>query len=450
MRSFRAVTWESGPVLELLHSQGFSSRQDTFWELAFGADQEPMALGASLAAAFGLLYIQDRSSMLPPLALSPPPGARVLDMCASPGGKTGILSLLVGEQGLVVGNEPNSKRLATLRANLLRMNAANTITCSYPGQELPFHDESWDYILLDPPCSGWGTVDKHPRVRTLWREDKVKPLIGLQRALLAKAARMLAPGGKLLYSTCTTNPAENEDQVIWVIEELGLEVLPLEPFAGFSFERVHGSGHGPTQGALRVDGEASMSQGFFLAKFTKPGKPMEQDTSERWRVPRSAEQVDPSRLSGPECDWSVLPIGRTVVFSERLMLLTETALESVPPELRWQGFPLGRVRGREFRPHPLARLLLPEPGARDSLNVESIAGLEDLVAGRALVLPGKETRPKQLALFYQDLGLGWAVAKGSRVLWSDKESRFRQGTSKEDRGKRESGKAKRAHRKKRP
>ena len=106
--------------------------------------------------------------MLPPLALGPQPGARVLDMCASPGSKTGLLAQLTGPHGLVLGNEPNSSRLATLRRNLQQLNLLQTVTCCCPGEQLPLPDASWDLILLDPPCSGWGTTDRHPSVLKLW------------------------------------------------------------------------------------------------------------------------------------------------------------------------------------------------------------------------------------------------------------------------------------------
>lgn len=165
--------------------------------------------------------------MLPPLALAPAEGAAVLDMCASPGSKTGFLAQLVGPGGFVLGNEPSRARLATLRANLHACNWPHAATCSYEGQALPLTPESWDWILLDPPCSGWGTVEKNPQVLTLWQGDKVKTLVGLQQMLLAHAARLLRPGGRLVYSTCTTNDEENEAQVRYAEEELGLRRLPL-------------------------------------------------------------------------------------------------------------------------------------------------------------------------------------------------------------------------------
>jgi 16S rRNA (cytosine1407-C5)-methyltransferase len=193
-------------VENLLHAQGFAFEGEDFFPPARRLLEEPFPLGTSLASLFGYIYMQDRSSMRPPLALDPPPGASVLDMCASPGSKTGLLAQLVGEQGFVLANEPNPRRLATLRQNLVRLNLLQTGTCSFPGERLPMPPASWEYIQLDPPCSGWGTEKKHPKVRALWKDDKVRPLARLQRRLLEEAARLLAPCGRLVYSTCTTNP----------------------------------------------------------------------------------------------------------------------------------------------------------------------------------------------------------------------------------------------------
>jgi 16S rRNA (cytosine1407-C5)-methyltransferase len=269
-RSFRLVC--DGPeiplVEDLLRSQGFCFEPEPFSPWCRVLAREPFPLGASLAARFGLLYIQDRSSMLPPLALAPEAGAAVLDMCASPGGKTSFLAQLTGLCGYVLGNEPSADRLATLRQNLARLNLPQAVATGMKGQDLPLPDGSLGAILLDPPCSGWGTAEKNPKVLTLWKPGKAAPLIALQRELLAKAARLLGPGGRMLYSTCTTNVAENEDQALWAREELGLEIAPIPPFAGFSFHDPERPG---AEGTLRVDGEGSEAQGFYLALLVKPG-----------------------------------------------------------------------------------------------------------------------------------------------------------------------------------
>ena len=153
---------ETERVAALLHAEGFNFAPEGISPFAFRLLAEPRPLGSSLAAFFGLIYIQDRSSMLPPLALKPPSGATVLDMCASPGSKTGLLAQLVGSAGLVLGNEPNPVRLGTLRRNLEIANLPQTVTSKSAGEELKLAPGRWPSILLDPPCSGWGTAERHP------------------------------------------------------------------------------------------------------------------------------------------------------------------------------------------------------------------------------------------------------------------------------------------------
>ncbi|MGE4293839.1 MAG: RsmB/NOP family class I SAM-dependent RNA methyltransferase, partial [Desulfovibrio sp.] len=224
-RNFRLVCDEkhAAAVEALLSAQGFCFEPESFAPLARVLTHEPSPLGTSAAARFGRIYIQDRSSMLPALSLAPPRGSSVLDMCAAPGSKTGLLARLVGPQGFVLGCEPSTARMATLRATLRRAGAVQTATLHAASERLELGGPALDYVLLDPPCSGWGTEDKNPHARSLWSGEKTEPLIRLQRALLERAAALLRPGGRLVYSTCTTNEAENEAQVLWALENLGLE-----------------------------------------------------------------------------------------------------------------------------------------------------------------------------------------------------------------------------------
>ena len=136
-RSFRITTAASlAPLVEaLLKAQGFAFEPEPFLPSARRLTREPFPLGSSLAASFGLIYIQDRSSMLPPALLGAQPGDVCLDMCASPGGKTGILALAVGREGFVLAAEASRERLATLRQNLRRMNAAGTASCASSSAE---------------------------------------------------------------------------------------------------------------------------------------------------------------------------------------------------------------------------------------------------------------------------------------------------------------------------
>lgn len=396
----------------LLRAEGYRFRPLDFYDQARVLTREPRPLGSSVAALFGLIYIQDRSSMLPPLALGLDPGETVLDMCASPGGKTGILAQLTGRAGLVLANEPGGKRLVTLRRNLLQNNVMNAVTSGYPGEQFPGGANCFSRILLDVPCSGWGTVEKHPRVTTLWREEKLGPLLNLQRQLLKRCADLLTPGGTLLYSTCTTNIGENEDQVLWA--QAQLELKPVDPplFPGFVFEdplRKEGAK------CLRVQGDASMGQSFFLAALRK--KEQEAGTQKPPPAAHSKGQEPENPFEQGICSENI-PFGRIEARGHRLELLPESALRELPKEIGWQGFYLGKKR-EKLLVSARARLLLPPRGRGPELVADRVAELKQLLAGQSFrVAPPKGQRV--LGLYYKELPLGWLSIKGSRCFWTDR------------------------------
>ncbi len=426
LRSFRLVceSWQIPLVEALLHAEGYAFENEAFSPWCRILTKEPKALGASLAAFFGLIYIQDRSSMLPPLALFSQDiqhAPAVLDMCASPGSKTGFLGQLVGKNGFVLGNEPSKARLATLRANMQTLSALHTGTCSYGGEHLPLLPNSWDYIQLDPPCSGWGTVEKNPQVLDLWQGDKVKPLIGIQRMLLQKAWELLRPGGEVVYSTCTTNVQENEEQVLFAVQELGFEVVPLTPFSGFVWQEPV-MGGALTEHTLRVDGQQSHAQGFYIAKFRKPSSlpctSVACTTQAADSVFQAEHILDTALLEGPCTDISLLPQGELALFGDTVRFIPAVARPCLASTLQWQAAPVGKLQGDGIRLHARCRWLMPPQASEEALVLENIAQILALLQGQSLqtALCGRET-----GLYFgyqgQTLALGRVGLKKGRVLW---------------------------------
>ncbi|MEG2172259.1 MAG: RsmB/NOP family class I SAM-dependent RNA methyltransferase [Desulfovibrionaceae bacterium] len=413
-RSFRLVCApEHIPQVEsLLQAQGFVFEAEPFSPFCRRLCHEPMALGASLAAFFGYIYIQDRSSMLPPLALNPHAGARVLDMCASPGSKMGFLAQLVGTDGFVLGNEPARPRLLTLRSNMQGLHLLHAATCSYGGETLPLRPESWDFIQLDPPCSGWGTVDKNPRVREVWKGEKTVPLISLQKKLLAKAAQLLRVGGRLVYSTCTTNTEENEAQVRYAVNELGLQVLPLRPFDGFAWEEPQAGG----AGTLRVDGARSQAQGFYIACFTKSASNVTaaQDAAPLFTL-APHQCLEREGINADCLEWGHLPPGHLAVFGDTVRFIPQGALECLPAALVWQGAKVGKWAGGKVHFSSLLRTLLPPEPPDNALQIDDAASIVRLIGGQSLHtnLHGVGT-----GLYWQGLPLGRVKLKQGRALWT--------------------------------
>src|SRR5215211_4450030 len=157
--------------------------------------------------AAGAFTPQSRASQLVAPLLAPRPGERVLDLCAAPGGKTTHVAALMEGRGEVVAVERHPGRARALRATAARMRAENVRVVCADAKELS-GDERFDRVLLDPPCSGLGTLRSHPDLRWRVTPQTVRKLAAEQDALLAAARRALRPGGVLVYSVCTISPAE--------------------------------------------------------------------------------------------------------------------------------------------------------------------------------------------------------------------------------------------------
>jgi len=178
----------------------------------------------------GLYYIQEPSAMLPAEVLNAKPGDRVLDLCAAPGGKTVRLAADMENCGLLVSNDINPKRIKALEKNVELCGVINTvITNESPENLAVVYEGFFNKILLDVPCSGEGMFRKDPEAIRSWKRYKPFELQGLQRMIFDEAYRMLAPGGTLVYSTCTFNPEENEQNIAHFITkypDLYLKEIP--------------------------------------------------------------------------------------------------------------------------------------------------------------------------------------------------------------------------------
>jgi len=157
--------------------------------------------------AAGAFTPQSRASQLVARTVAPAPGERVLDLCAAPGGKTTHLAALMQGEGQVVAVERHPQRARALRATCARMRAGNVTVVVADAKH---HDGagSFDRVLLDPPCSGLGTLRSHPDLRWRTSPAAIDALAVEQDALLRSARRALAPGGTLVYSVCTLSPRE--------------------------------------------------------------------------------------------------------------------------------------------------------------------------------------------------------------------------------------------------
>jgi 16S rRNA (cytosine967-C5)-methyltransferase len=185
---------------------------------------------ATDAFARGRFVVQDEASQLIAELASPPAGATVLDLCASPGGKTVALSADVGPLGVVVASDVRPQRVRLLAGTLARCRIANTTVVHVPAEgPLPFLSATFDLVVIDAPCSGLGTVRRDPDIRWRRSPDDLARFAAAQRELLARAADLVKSGGRLLYSTCSSEPEENDEVVRSFLRDRG----------DFTQERIH-------------------------------------------------------------------------------------------------------------------------------------------------------------------------------------------------------------------
>lgn len=183
----------------------------------------------------GLYYLQEPSAMTPASFLPVAEGDRVLDLCAAPGGKSTELAVKLNNTGILVSNDISNSRAKALLKNLELFGIGNVVVSSEPPRTLiSYFQGFFNKILIDAPCSGEGMFRKSYSMVTAWERNGVDMFSKLQHEILQDAVQLLAPGGMLLYSTCTFSPQENEQAIEYLLsldDSLSLVELPM--YQGF-------------------------------------------------------------------------------------------------------------------------------------------------------------------------------------------------------------------------
>ncbi len=209
----------------------------------------------------GSFWVQDAAAALPALLLAPQPGERIADLCAAPGGKT---AQLASAGAIVTAIEHNPARLARLRENLARLNLQADIIQADATTWRP--DQLFDAVLLDAPCTATGTIRRHPEILHLRRPRDVAAMAERQDHLLAAAAAMLKPGGRLVYAVCSLQPEEGLARIQAALATLPLAAALFNPAECPLPEALTSGGDIRTTPAM---GPAMGMDGFFIARFQR-------------------------------------------------------------------------------------------------------------------------------------------------------------------------------------
>ncbi|MBN1923271.1 MAG: RsmB/NOP family class I SAM-dependent RNA methyltransferase [Nanoarchaeota archaeon] len=211
---------EKGFVLESVKEVGY----------AFKLVDEPFAVSSTEEYLLGYLYLQDKASMMPVIELNPKPVEIVLDAACAPGGKTSHMAQLMNNEGVIAAMDDNLDRLKAHLFNLQRLGIKNTATFNLNASKVKKLGVLFDKILLDAPCSATGTVWREKKRLKAVNKHEVLKHASLQKKMLKACVEVLKPGGVIVYSTCSLEKEENEDNTVWAEKTLKLKVSKTKYF----------------------------------------------------------------------------------------------------------------------------------------------------------------------------------------------------------------------------
>lgn len=353
----------------------------------------------------GAYYLQEPSAMIPATVLRPRPGENILDLCAAPGGKSTQLADYMSGEGLLVCNEPVPSRALTLSRNIERMGISNALVVSAQPDALARKwPQTFDAILVDAPCSGEGMFRRHPQARSQWKENTVTGCATRQLHILQSAHALLKPGGRLVYSTCTFSPQENEEVVLSLLQSFP-DLIP----ASFSVPIEDDHFLHSTNGMLRLYPHQIHGEGHFVALLHKQSSssqpsPCFQTASQALAMPTKAQmeafQCFEKKLMHP------LPLATAALGD---MLLNAPLLPSLKGmKVLRAGVHLGILKGKVFVPdHSLALL----PSATNFFCTHPISEEQAMAFQRGETITGSNLPHGYALLSLNGISLGFA--KGS-------------------------------------
>lgn len=327
----------------------------------------------------GLYYIQEASAMAPVHYLEPRPEERILDLCAAPGGKSTQIAAAMQGKGLLVCNEIHPARARILSENVERMGIRNALVLNETPQKLADRFEAYfDRILVDAPCSGEGMFRKNEEACQEWSMENVTLCAKRQGEILDAAAGMLKPGGRLVYSTCTFAPEENEGSIARFLKRHPeFSILPVVKTEGMACgrmdwlaeeEAVEGLEHTIRLWPHRLSGE-----GHYLAVLTKEGRTAEgyqgfcRYGSEPGIKEKDCKEFLDFKQEYLTCE---LP-GIFIQFGDQLYLAPEGLPSLQKLKVLRAGLHLGTVKKNRFEPSHALALTLGIKDVKNYVNLSS-------------------------------------------------------------------------------
>ncbi len=336
----RAVALRFNPLKGALPALPFV-QENVPWE-PMGFYYDPQARpGLHVYHEAGVYYLQEASAMAPAALLDPQPGERVLDLCAAPGGKSTQIAARMLGRGLLVSNEISPKRAKVLSRNIERMGIANAVVTSESPAALAERFPGFFHrVMVDAPCSGEGMFRKEEAAIADWSQEAVEMCARRQAEILDCAARLLCPGGRMVYSTCTFAPEEDEEAVTAFLGRHP-EFEP-EPVDAPWFQES-------APGMYRLWPHKLLGEGHFAAVLRKMGCGEQSHPEQKQEPLPKVWQRFAQELS------ITLPAGGPVSFGETLYWTPREMPELHRLKVLRPGLELGAVKKDRFEPaHALA------------------------------------------------------------------------------------------------
>lgn len=371
----------------------------------------------------GIYYIQEPSAMSPVHFLDPRPGEKILDLCAAPGGKSTQIACRMDSEGILVTNEINRDRAKILSLNIERMGIKNALVLNEDSGHLSQIFEGYfDKILVDAPCSGEGMFRKNEEAFSEWSPENVEMCAERQKEILDNAAKMLVPGGRLVYSTCTFSPEENEKNVSSFLDRnRDFHVMHVELTGGMENGRTEFAGpecNPEVADSVRLWPHRVRGEGHFLCVFKRDGEMVSGAASYipgGRNIKAKSEMIKVFNTFAEECfDTSFkLPNGIIISFGDQLYLAPSdmpgiNGLKVIRP-----GLHLGTVKKDRFEPsHALALAIKPE-------NVKLSVDLPSDSADIRQFLNGQTLRLSESSFTGKDKVKGWCLVTtdGYSIGW---------------------------------
>lgn len=362
----------------------------------------------------GVYYVQEASSMFLEQAFSQHAdagsGLRVLDLCASPGGKSTHLLSMLGPEDLLVSNEVIRSRLNVLAENLSKWGHANVVAVSADPKEIGALQGFFDVMVVDAPCSGSGLFRRDPDAVNEWSPEAVNLCSQRQQRILSDALEALKPGGLLIYSTCSYAREEDEDIAGWLIDEWSFQSLQIniDPSWGIVQSTARPAVYGYRFYPDQVEGE-----GFYMSVFRKPDGPVA-SLKNNSRVLQPLPVNESKVLSG----YLSMPAGYNAwLYKDDVLFFPSQhvpALSVLQQKLyiRKAGVLAGTFMKKDFVPHhELAMSVnLSEAETRVELTYE-----DALNYLRRAPMPEMELNRGWILVSYQKVPLGWIKAVPGRI-----------------------------------